>query len=569
MLKYFTLSGIAPGVLLLLLQSFSAFAQTVVGEKELELLYNSRDKVSVEEVRLNQDGTYTIIAFSQKEASVLSQGSHGAPVKNWIPALHLFQLDSSLQLISRSELSYLAAGHGQDSVAGGSPANESEILRSASGKYKPTEHSYEVAHFLNGKPIISRTSTLFTYDPLSNAFLESKKENKIMVEVPPLSRGSLYIHEEIKTEKEAGLLSMVMGEKLKTDSLNLSHYRQQSIIITSLKGQLLSQHPLRFEYPMELRLHQFVKNQEGLVTGIIYIFGSARRFGKKGAAPDPTTYQVVMLDTLGQKRFQHTFRYGSPENTSEPIFAAAKGDSIYIFGKGVGRKPDYHLLLFDQRGLKKEVLINPDLLFEKTRGDYRLGISKEYASNFEPAGFRITSGGGIVFYGEHQYTEEPERILPHRREPLPARCRYSSYAFLHFDEQVNFIRNEVVPKAAGADVSSRADIRFLSERNGRLCFLLKEVGRNKHQPLDYQLFACAEEGQIVKKNFSESKESFALISLPLDSGQAKLLRLKENFIGLGEERLLVYNDTKGELLLLGRPREQKIPVKILLKKIKF
>lgn len=549
-------------IVLLILCSFSARAQKVISENELDLYKDSLHTISVEEVEVNPDGTYTLYAFSQEERNGSFQETEVEKAQAKVSSCIILQLDSNLRLLNPAKESFITTEQ-----QSGMPVKEDTIFLPAWMTQKAAEHDYSVAHQLGGKPVISHTSTHFTFDTVNYHLKERKREEKIVVEVPAMPIGSLYLHEKVRIGKKSGLLSMVAGEKLETDSLNLSHYQQQIIVNTTLEGKIIRQHPLSFDFPMELRLHQFVNDQEGGAAGIVYVFGAARRFGRKGASPEPTLYQIVVLDASGQKRFQHSYRYGTSKNTSEPIYAAVKGDSLYVLGKGVGRNPDYHLLLFDQTGLKKQVLINPDLLFEKTRGDYRKALSYGYAGNFKPAGFRFSEEGGIVFYGEHQYMVTPESIHPESQELLPAKYRYNSFAFLCFDKEGNFSRNEVVPKRSGTDINREAGIRFLSDREGRLCFLLREPGLTESRPMDDEPFDQTNGRRVMKS--SEVVETFSVFSLPLDSSKAGFICFQDYFIAPGDDGLQKYCEEKGELLLIGRSPEQNSAGKILLKRIKF
>ena len=567
MRKVYALSGMLV-LSLLTLASLATQAQEVVGEAVLELPVQKEDKVGVERINLNPDGSFTLFSFIQQPVSK----------EAWVPALQIYELDSLLKVRNGKAINYAHSSGTEvrEEVAGSpgaqnikkSAASYRELLSAYPSFYRTEKKSddfYEATQSQTGRLLIRHTRVSYAYDSLSHSFLASKKEEMFGVELGPLAGNTLQIHDAVKINKQEGLLSMVVGVKKEQDKPT-STYLRQAILLSKLKGELLGMHELSFAYPMEVRLQEYVYDANRQWKGIAYLFGPARRFGKRKTDPDPTNYQLLVLDTLGNKILHHPFQYGTRESASEPFFASAIGDTFYILGKGVGREPDYHLLIFDKEGLKKQTLINPDALYGKTLGPYEQGLQNDYSSNFVPAGAKQLPNGELIFFGEHRYTEAIGAYNPNTHAHIPARYRYAAYVFLQFDKEGNFVQNYVVPKK---QLARQARMELLSATDKAFKLLVYEPCPEKAVLKNYQVFRTAKENVAIHKNYQEEAEVPLILSLNLEKKQAGTLRFAEGFVSLGQEGFFIYEPKKNWLLLAGKQLNQEGPLRVVLKKVKL
>ncbi len=551
--------------------ALTAKAQEIIGEAVLELPVRKGDKVSVDRLQLNADGSFTLFAFAQWQLSA----------QEYLPGFYIYKLDSILQLQEHKKLTYAPARTvvKEKNLLSGHKAGvrEAEIIQHLKSTFpelypatREADNFYEAAQFYKGKPIIRQTSQLYTYDSLSHSFLTSSREALFGLELGLLEASKLHIYDELKFNSKEGLLSMVAGQKEGQDQRAIDgQFLKQTLVLSKLKGPVLGMHEISFASPMEIRLQQFVYDQENNCRGVAYIFGPARKFGKRTTEPDSTSYQIVVLNEQGEKVLHHSFRYGTRDSASEPFYAASIGENFYILGKGVGRVPDYHLLIFDKEGMKKQTLISPDELFQKTLGPYKLGLQKEYASNFMPAGVRQLPSGGVVFFGEHRITEAMATYDLQTNSPIPARYRYGSYTFLQFDAEGNLTRQFVLPKQREEMQGKAARMELLSASNQSMKLLVYELCSGKAILKDYQVFYTAHENRSSYKNYQQEAEVPLVLKISLEDKKTGELRFPDDFVSLGQEGFAIHNPEKEELLIAGKQLNQEGPLKVILKKIKL
>lgn len=567
MCKFYFLSG----VLLLCLPAFipsPLFAQVIVSESVLELAAGKDDKIAVEELQLNPNGSFTLYAFVQQPVTP----------STCRPALQIYALDSLLKLRETKTIPYTLSEPEEQGgkIVGSSgwkgvrkPEDPYQKLLAAHPSFyqtrKQADNFYEAVRNQQGQALIRHIRQSYSYDSLSHSFFAHKKEQIFSMALGAFADRSLYIHDEIKINGEKGIVSMVVGELVQEDEQTVP-YREQTILLSRLKGEVMGMYDLSFDYPMEVRLQQYVYDHNKKWKGVAYIFGPARRFGKWETDPDPTNYQLVVLDTLGAKILHHAFRYGGQDRASEPFFVSAMDEAFYFLGKGVGRKPDYHLFVFDSAGLKKQTLINPDELYEKTLGPYEKGLHNEYSSNFVPAGARHLPGGGFILYGEHRYTEAIAAGNPASNSFIPARFRYPAYVFLQFDKEGNFVHNYVV---ARQQEERPARMELLSATDEALQLLVHEPYAGKEELKGYQVFQTSDEKVTIYKNYQEEAETPLILSLHLQKKKTSVVRFTEGFVSIGEKGLFYYNPERKELLVAGKQLNHEGPLSIMLKKVRF
>lgn len=553
--------------------STPSFAQEIICEGELELLKNAQDKISVEKVKLNKDGSYTLYAFSQL------QQPGGGDEAGYTPALIVYHLNEQLQLRKKESISYHPANPSATLKKPGTVDFMKEKEKSFQEMQqlypefyqsaKKEENYFYTPGYLMGKPVVVRSGIHFEYDILSNSFTEIVNQKSIPLETPLYENGSVFIHDEIKINPQAALISMVLSNHQAGQNAGQMLFLNQTLVSCNLEGKQLSRYHLAFEYPSEVRFHQFVQDQEGKNKGVVYVFGPARRFGFKMTDPDPHNYQLVMMDTRGRLIVDHKFRYGVGGGASEPFYAAAHDEQIWMLGKGQGANPDFHLFVFDSTGLKSATLIDPEMLYSKTTGDYDLSIKKDYYSSFHPKGFTVQEDGGVLVYGEHRSTAVNAKVNPSTGEKISAVYEYPSYTFLQFDKDGGFLRNFVVGKKDGGDVLKSSEIKHLNSGAGKVHFLLTEALEKKQALHNYQKFYTGNKGVKINKNYVGNVESSTLLSLDLAAGNVEALSMEDDLININGQGHYIFNPVKKELLLLGKAGDGESPVRILFKKVKL
>ena len=567
------------GLFVALVLQFCCFttllAQEIVFEGELEFATASHDKVSIDQIRLHKDGAFTLYAFSQIKDSTARNET------GYLPALQVFCINDKLQL--QKKFSEIYAPEDQvTAVRKLSPARSGaakkagkslgEMVKAYPDFYqscrKADSCSY-TAGYLFDKPAVFKKTISYEYDSWSNTFAEHVKQQSIPLEIPVNENGSVYVHDEIKTDQQAGLSSMILSERHEGEDSYQLLYLNQTIVNCNLEGKQLSRYHLAFEYPSEIRLHQFMKDQNGDSKGVAYIFGPARRFGFKMNDPDPHNYQIVIFNNKGERTLDHKFRYGIGGGASVPFYVATHNKLVYVLGKGHGKNPDYHLFIFDKEGLKKATLIDQEMLFSKTSGDYNLGIRKDYASNFLPFGFVVQEDGSVVFYGEHQNTVKNTKIDPATGKKVPAVYEYPSYTFLQFDKEGNFLRNYVMEKGAGSNDLRSAKIKLLASDKDRIYFWVTEALEKKQPLMDYQKFYVGHQGRTVNKNYAGQVETSTVFTIDLQAEKIKELKIGGGFVHLEGQEHCVFDPARKELLLIGRAEDQSVSLKILMKKLKL
>ena len=552
----------------------SLFAQEIVYEGELEFANESpENKISIDKVRLNKDGSFTLYAFAQFRDSTARNG--------YLPALRVCYLNERLQLQKKIDEKFIPenqwvevrkAGAGSSGTDRKTGKSFREMVKAYPDFYqtrkKAESHSYTAA-YLADKPTILKKTISYEYDSWSHTFIESVKQQNVPLEMPVYESAAVFVHDEIKVDQQAGLISMVLSGRQEGENASQLLYLNQTIVNCNLEGKQLNRYHLAFEYPSEIRLHQFMQDQDGKTRAVAYIFGPARRFGFKMTDPDPHNYRIVAINKRGERILDHNFRYGIGGGASVPFYVAIHNNQVYVLGKGHGRNPDYHLFIFDKEGLKKATLIDPDMLYSKTSGDHDLGIRKDYASTFLPFGFVVQEDSGILFYGEHRSTARNAKIDPATGEKTSAIYEYPSYTFLHFDREGNFQRNYVVEKGAACEDLKSAKIKLISADKNKVSFWLTEA-LEKEQPLmEHQNFLTANQGATVKKNYSGSLETSTLLTIDLEAEHLKELKLGNGFINLDGQEYYIFDPVRKELLLIGKAESQELPLKLLFKKLKL
>lgn len=576
MKKSFSLSVLSLSFCILGISTVSD-AQEIICETEIEILSSKLEKVSVDKIELHKNGTCSVFTFTQREEKTTATGA-----TSFNPALVVYKFSDSLQLLKKAEEEVKPfKGKGENSKArqrGTVPSGKMEKVNIAKSAYpdfyqyyREDEEIYAAADYLMGGPLISYTLLKYEYDWISNSFpIVKKEEKKIKMEVPTYPDGTFFIHDKILTKQELGLISLVAGNKKYVDSLKIHHhYRQQNLLSYNLEGKIVKQHLVSFEFPSELRLHQFVDDQYEECKGIVYVYGAARKFGFSTIDTDPTQYKIIWLDKQGDLLFEHSFNYGSRGSLAEPFYAAAYQDQLFVLGKGLGNEPDYHLMIFNAHGLQSLVRIDPDLLYSQNVGGYKHSLHHAHNSHFEPQGFRVLENGDLIFYGEHRYTLKSARFDPDTNQQLAAEYQYRSFAFLHFNKEGDFIKNYVMPRGDISNLLKPATINFLTEKEEQLQFLLAEPRLGDQLLAEHQIFITSLGRGSICKNCEETPEAPIILRLNLQKEQIHDLRFPEEVVNLQGQPFYILNQNKSELLWVGKSTLSELPVKLYLKKIKL
>lgn len=613
MKKKFTLFAGSLLVLAILLPE-TAPAQQITYEAELELLAGEQDKISIEKVQLHKDGTLTILGLGQRLGQLLKPGEEIA-YKNggataYYPALLKYHLSESLQLKSKVQENYHLSSlsgpeedpspylliNSANEILGESKTDKTFDRLQAEypeiyARQKPEKHSYNMAEYMLAGPLLAHTTVSYRYELLSNSFPGTRREEIVPLQFPAEDRKILYVHDRIKIHERAGLVSMVSGLK-QDDEQSYAHYRNQHLRLYSLKGSLLSQYALAFDYPSEMRLHEFVTDQAGQEAGIVYVFGAARRYGKQYTDPDPTNYEIVYLDSGQKEKFRHKYRYGSAHTASEPFFATVNKEQLLVLGKGVGKEPDFHLLIFDKDGLKKTTRIDQSVFYENNVGDYKSGLGQGYASQYLVAGSKVLADGSIVFFGEHRTLKTPAGHVLQADRQSTAAYEYHSYVFLHFNPAGDLMGNYVLERAENNCSSRSARIELLSAEKGKLQLMVVEPGSDgprqagprpvagglsgsaKGELADRAALATGypEEKDIdtgrESKSYPDRQSISAVVSIDVVNRALNVLRMSDGFHILNEHGLL-HDPLRKELVLVGTSANKHALQRLIIKKIKL
>lgn len=442
---------------------------------------------------------------------------------------------------------------------------------------KPEKHEYEPATYELAGPLLTHTTIQYSYGPDSNSMLSTKSEKIIPLQFPVEDRKTLYVHDRIKVQQQAGLVSMVSGQKL-DDQQSYNHYKQQQLRLYNLQGRLLNQHTLSFDFPLEVRLHEFVKNEDGVEAGIAYVFGAARRYGQQLTVPDPADYELFYLDREGREQFRHRYQYGSACTASEPFYATAVRDQLLILGKGIGKKPDFHLLIFDKDSLLRATRIDQSVFYENIVGDYSLSLEQSYASQYLVADSKVLEDGSIIFLGEHRTLVEGANWSFRTNKQSKTGYNYKAYVLLHFSQEGDLIANYVLERGRESLVDHPAAIRLLAADTGSLHLVFSEPRpaqkraetslRTTEKSPAADKFAGSADGRRLLKNYPDRQLAPVVVSIGLDARKLNILRFPDSFLSLDEWRLLHDPKTK-ELLLVGTSPNKLASQKLIIKKIRL
>ena len=135
--------------------------------------------------------------------------------------------------------------------------------------------------------------------------------------------------------------TMVLEKRWTKGGDRFESYKSKALVAYDLNEGGTNEQELSFEYPRYTDFHQGLTQYPGggsYDLGAVFVGGKPFGVSKKNSHPDPTLYDMIITDNLGEITFNGTFNFGSDKRKLVPLYALSSGrDQVWLLARSRGK----------------------------------------------------------------------------------------------------------------------------------------------------------------------------------------------------------------------------------------